>query len=443
MSDDASRETEDDAGDRNDDGSGEVPEESTERSRFLRLSERPRRILRFLRLLAQKAVDDEIPTQSAALAYVTLVAIVPLLAALSYFSAGFFTDRQDELVRLLATVLPYTEGAITENIATFLEESRQLRGLAFFAFVITALSAFIAIEKIINDIWHVTARRSLRSRISSFVQLLLFGPILIAGTYSGLYFLQDQPLYQFWEQSLAVQAVIELIPFVFTTLGLTVLFWQVPNTSVRLRHAFAGGATSAGLIELLRFGFSVYVEKAKQMSVVYGSFGALLFFVISVQLSWLIVLLGTEISYSTQNFRYMSRGRRPLGAVEGSWLGLAAMVLVTDRFRAKKPITPQEVLAEKIGISVADLRKSLRPLVDAELLHENLGEEDGYLLSCDPYELRIEEVTSLYEGFQRQLLDALPDEARGTLEDLRDRYEDAREEIHGDLTLAELLGRSR
>ena len=399
----------------------------------------PTRFLRFLTLSLSKAQDDEIPIQSAALAFVTLLAIVPLLAGLSYFSAGFFADRQDELVRLLSQVLPYTQQSITDRLAEFLKQSRDLRGLAFFAFMITALTAFIAIERSINNIWNVTARRSFRSRISSFVQLLLFGPILIVGTYSFVFYLGKQPTVRILQESVLVKLALGLVPTVVTAIGLTVLYWQVPNTRVRFRSALAGGVLAAVLIDALRYGFRFYVDATQSISTVYGSFGLLLLFMISVQLTWAIVLLGTEVAYCTQNYSYMASRRRNTGILEGSWLGLATLVLVLERFRGTQPSTPHELLAERLSLSVADLRRAILPLVNAELLRENLGEEDGYLLSCDPYQVEVGEVFDLYESHQWNLLNALPEESAERLEEMRADLAEHRTRVVADLKLSALM----
>lgn len=423
------------------DRAGEIRERfrTAERVPIHGLLVRPTRFLRFLGLSLSKATDDEIPIQSAALAFVTLLAVVPLLAGLSYFSAGFFADRQVELVQLLAQVLPYTEQNITDRLADFLKQSRDLRGLAFFAFLVTALSAFIAIERSINNIWNVTARRSFRSRVSSFVQLLLFGPILIVGTYSFVFYLQKQPTVLILQDITLVTVALKLVPTLVSALGLTVLYWQVPNTRVRFRSALAGGVLAALLIEALRYGFRFYVEATQSISTVYGSFGLLLLFMISVQLTWAIVLLGTEVAYCTQNYTYMASHRRNTGVLEGSWLGLATLVVVLERFRDKQPITPHEVLAERLALSVADMRRAIEPLVRGELLRENLGEENGYILSCDPYQVEIGEVFDLYESHQWNLLDALPQESAAHLETLRADLTDHRSRVLEGQTLSQLM----
>ena len=262
---------------------------------------------------------------------------------------------QEELVDLLARVLPYSEQAITAKLGEFLVESRELRGFGFLAFLLTALTAFGMIENSINDIWRVTRRRAFRSQLSSFVLLLCWGPILIGATYSVLFLLRKSPAFG----SLTETFLLSWAPFLVTLVGLTMLNWQVPRTAVRFGSAFAGGAVSALLVEVIRSGFAFYVARADQISIVYSSFGFVFFFVVSIQLTWLIVLAGTELAYCVQNFDYMSRRGVSVGVVEGSWLGLAAMVLVTERFHRGTPITSRELLAQKLDLDAGELHGTL------------------------------------------------------------------------------------
>ncbi|MEM1177455.1 MAG: YhjD/YihY/BrkB family envelope integrity protein [Acidobacteriota bacterium] len=389
----------------------------------------------FIRLSLAKARRDSLPIQSAALAFITILSLVPLLASLSYFSAGFFTDRQGELVDLLARILPYTEASITEQLRLFVEHSASLRGFGLIAFLITALAAFGNIEHTINAIWDVRRRRSWRRQMTSFVMLLAWGPILIGATYSAIFVLRQQPAFA----PIADSVPLYLITFAMTSLGLTMLNWQVPHTFVHFRHAALGGITSAVLLEGLRASFRLYAEQVPQMSLVYGSFGFALLFMISIQLGWAIVLIGTEVAYCAQHFDGMSRPRREVSSAEGSWLALAAVTLIIDRFRRHEPMTPHDDLAARFGLPTEQLRRTLEPLVRASMLKENSGSIDGYLLSCDPYKTPVDDVFNLYETEQWSVLDDLPPAGRGPLEDLRARLAGAREKATRKLVLTDLL----
>ena len=399
----------------------------------------PRAAWRFLVMSMRKAQDDELPTLSAGLAFITMVSLVPLLAGLSYFSVGFFAERQEDLVTLLAGFLPYSAEEITGHLREFLVQARTLRGFGFLMFLLTALTAFSMIEKIINDIWSVPRRRPLRVRLNSFILLLCWGPILIGATYSGLYVLTSSSLFSLFSDSILLQLVVSLTPFVVTLVGLTMLNWQVPYTQVRFQSALLGGTVSAGLLEALRFGFSAYSEHAWQISKVYGSFGLALFFMVSIQISWAIVLLGAELAYCVQNARYLSRSRRGTSVVEGSWLGLAAMTVLADRVRHRQPVVHQEELAEALGVGTGELRRLLRPLVAARYLQESHALGEGYLLACDPHDVGVIDLVEVYESAQWDLSRSLPEGLAERLQALRARFTSARHKAAGRAVLADFL----
>ncbi|MEM9554681.1 MAG: YhjD/YihY/BrkB family envelope integrity protein [Acidobacteriota bacterium] len=396
---------------------------------------RLRHIGHLLVLTGRKASADEISTQSAALSFITLVSLVPLLASLSHFGAAFFISEQDDLIALITRVLPYTQERIEITIRQFVEQSQSLRGFGFVAFLLTSLTAFSTIERIINQIWNVSDRRPLRSRLNSFVLVLCYGPLLIGLTYSALFVLSRNRTFEEITSSLPVQ----LVPFVVTLVGLTMLYWQVPYTRVDLRAAAFGGLCATVALELLQAGFGYYVAVARQVSVVYGSFGTAFFFILSIQLSWMIVLGGSELAYCSQNFTYLVRSRRQRPAIEGSWLGLAAMVLIVERFRAGEPITGHEELAGALNLQPADTARIVEPLLDAGLLREHRGEHEGYLLACDPYTTSMEQVVDLYETLQWLTLQPLPEPARSSLEALRERLTACRRRVSDDVHLVDLL----
>ncbi|MEO1088498.1 MAG: YhjD/YihY/BrkB family envelope integrity protein, partial [Acidobacteriota bacterium] len=271
--------------------------------------------------------------------------------------------------------------------------------------------------------------------MTSFVMLLAWGPILIGATYSALFLLRQQPAFK----PIADAVPLHLITFAMTGLGLTMLNWQVPHTFVQFRCAALGGVTSAVLLEGLRASFGLYAQQVPHMSLVYGSFGFALLFMISIQLAWAIVLIGTEVAYCAQHFAAMSRPRREVSSAEGSWLALAVMTLIIDRFRRHEPMTPHDLLAARFGLPTEQVRRTLDPLVRASMLTENQSPIDGYLLSCDPYKTPVADIFDLYETEQWSVLDDLPPAGRGPLESLRARLAEARGKATKKLVLTDLL----
>ena len=397
----------------------------------------PVKVYRFAALSIAKARADHLPQNAAALAFITMVSLVPLLAAFSFLGARWFDQKQESTVEILSQLLPYSEATILTNLQEFLRQAQAIRGVGFFVFILTSLAAFTSIERTINRIWNVPRQRPLRSRLLSFTLVLFWGPLVIGAAYSLLFYLNQR----LSAQSLAVSLPVQLIPFTVTVVALTMLYWLVPYTRVLFRSALAGGVSAALLLEVLRQGFAIYVDQVRNISLVYGGFGLLLFFMLSIQLGWLIVLLGSEVAYSLQHAAYMSSRRRRAAPLEGSWVALAALVFIADRFRGGKPVVPHELLAERLQLVASELGGDiLAPLLDAGILCESGGDDEGYLLSCDPYQIEVSRIFEIYEGGHWDVVAPFGAELSAPLEDLRKQLAAERAKHAGDLKVAQLVG---
>jgi membrane protein len=388
-----------------------------------------------LRLSVRKAWEDDLSTQSAGLSFLTIVALVPLLAAFSHFGARFFSD-QPQLIELLAQVMPYTEARINEVLGQFLASAGELTGLAFATFMLTAWTAFSTIESVINRIWDVPKGRALRRRLMSFLLVLTIGPILIGGGYSLLFYLEGDPD----SQGTVIATLAQALPYLVTTAALTFLNWQLPTVAVRFRSALSGGLVSATLLELLRHSFGLYVQNATQISVVYGSFGIAILFMISIQVAWFIVLLGTQVAYSVQHFELLSRQRDHLG-LSSDWLGLFTMVLMVDRFKRGQPMVPHQWLTTQLGLPTIEVRRVVEPLIALGILREDDGDDGGWLLARDPHEVRVAEILEAYDEPFPEGIGRLPARAAAALSELRDRLHREQRRMLAGVCLSDLVPR--
>jgi membrane protein len=263
-------------------------------------SRRPwaRRAWQFLRFTFVKAWRDGLPLEASALAYTTLLSLVPLLAAFLFVGERVFREYPLQILSVLSHVLPYSEAAILGAIREFLEQAQLIRGPALAGFLAVALYAVAHIEKTLNRIWQVPTGpiwgrwgRRLLTRVSIFVVV----PLALGALFSFLILLRNQGRLQetWWG---------EVLPFAATASALTLLYWVVPNTRVRLSAAIAGSIPAAAAFDLLRRFFRLYLEAFPAMSLVYGGFALAILFMMSIQVSWLMVLLGAEIAYAVQHF---------------------------------------------------------------------------------------------------------------------------------------------
>ncbi|MEM6456328.1 MAG: YihY/virulence factor BrkB family protein [Acidobacteriota bacterium] len=397
----------------------------------------PHRMPHVLITALRKASSDGLPLQAAALAFITVVSLIPLLAAFTFLATQAFGGAQARIVEGLATMLVYSEASVLEQLETFLEQARTIRGPGFVIFLVTALSVFTSIERTIDRIWRATARRSVLRRLRSLTLILFWGPLLLGGAFSAVYVLGEHPIYRVIFDTGLVRL---LLPFTATWLLLTLIYWQLPMTRVASRHAAFGGFTAALLIELLRRGFALYVDAVTGMSLIYGGFGLALLFMISIQLGWMAVLYGAEVTYCAQHARVLSRTPRIAARLDAPLIGLGALLVIADRLRAGAPLTAREALAEALQVEADALDRLLEPLRDAGLLVVTRAEDDTacYVLGGDPHALTARAVFAVYGAEERAVLAALPPSVGPVLEDLRVALDAQRDRLLGDHTLAAL-----
>jgi membrane protein len=395
-----------------------------------------RRLGRYFLLTLRQGHEDSILLTASALAFVTILSLVPLLASLSFVGARIFNQYPQQTLEIFVQVLPYSERTVTDKLREFMQQASGLHGIGLAALFGTAVLAFATVEETFNKIWNVSRRRPFRVRLLSFVLLLFWAPLLISATFSSLILLRQSPALR---RLLLASPLLLIAPFCATVVGLTLLYWLVPYTTVRLRNAFAGGLLAAILLELVRQGFGYYVEIFRGVATVYGSSAFALLFMISIELTWAIVLLGSEAAYTAQHFALLHRGRHSFPPVQASWVGLAAVTLVADRQASGKPALSHEDLACHLSLRGPDLERTLHPLVAGGLLRATA--DRAYHLAVDARALAVESVFEAYDHRARRGIEHLDDDLRPRLEHLVATLAAARAERLTSLTVADFLDR--
>jgi len=358
-----------------------------------------------VRLVVNKSIRDGIQLKSAALAFVTLISLIPLIAALSFVGRTAFDRNEDRILDTLSEILPYSEEAIVDQIQLWVAQAESLTGFGALAFLLVALFGFITIEDTINRIWEVGSR-TLKSKFLSFTLLIFWGPIVIGTSYSVLIYLRTRPgLSPLLDESIIGQ----IFPFLATLLGLTMLYWQVPHSSVNFRHAFRGGLLAALLLELLRRGFAFWVLNFSQWQyVVYGSVALAFLFMLSVQFSWWIVLLGCETAYVSQHAEVLILAGKDDARWSARWVGLAVLLELTLGLRDSRPMQGLDELGRRVRISPPLLRRSIEPLIAAGRIC--LADDgDKIALGFDPGQLTLEKALEPYEQRTGNLIQSLPE----------------------------------
>ncbi|MGV8041603.1 MAG: YihY/virulence factor BrkB family protein [Thermoanaerobaculaceae bacterium] len=234
---------------------------------------------------------DKLYLHAAALAYTTLFSIVPLLTVALVMIGRVQPERAELVVRAIATVIPFSPARVQATLAAFAERTAALGWVAIALSILMIFNAFYQIEEVINTIWGVPHRRRWQVRLLSFATVLMCGPLLITALFSSLYWLSGRA----WFPNIAMLA--RPIPALLAMLTLGLLYRWVPHTRVPWRAAWIGAAVGAGGLTALHLGFQSYLDLASDLNVIYGSLALVMFFLMSLYLFWLALLLGAEASW--------------------------------------------------------------------------------------------------------------------------------------------------
>ena len=263
-----------------------------------------------LRYTAVRFHRDHCSQAAAALTFTSLLALVPLMAIVfaSLTAFAVFGDVREELQAFIfESFVPHVGDVVSENLSRFTENAGRLTVVGSVILGVTALMLLVTIQDSFNRIWRVAETRPPWVRWPAYAALLSLGPLLLAASFSLSTYLFAAA------RSIDVDAltgplawIAESAPMLLTTAALCPTYALMPNFPVEWRHAMAGGLTAAGCFEVLKQGFALYVANFPSYEVVYGAMAAFPLFLVWAYLSWVVVLLGAELTASLPEWR-----RRP------------------------------------------------------------------------------------------------------------------------------------
>lgn len=247
---------------------------------------------------------------AAALSFATLIGLVPMIAGafalISLFPVGAGLGSALEKF-LLANLLPEKAGVIiAKYIGQFASRIGRMTFLGIAVLGATALIQMLTIERAFNHIWRVKSSRPLLRRLAMHGLTLLLGPLAFGASLAAMSFvagvslgLVDEPR---WVNTFVIRG---LLPYVFMTILFGLLYWGVPNKSVKAWHAALGGAVAALGFAGLQKLFTLYLATGFTVNaVVYGAFSAIPVFLIWLYASWSVILIGALlVAELPQSFR--------------------------------------------------------------------------------------------------------------------------------------------
>jgi membrane protein len=383
---------------------------------------------------ADRGVD-----RSAALAYISLLSLVPLLTTLAALYRSFFPFDTGRVIEIVAAVLPYAPDSkesltVAQTLSEFVHRATSLGYIGSLIFLAIAFRLFLSVETTFNDIWGIGTRRTPAVRVFSFTMLVFWGPVVIGIGSALLLWMGHQP----WAPSQGL--ILSIGRLAVPLLGLTMVYWLAPHTGVHIGAAMVGGITATVGLQLLRLLFVWYLDRFPDINIIFGSLTLVVLFLVALFLFWMLVILGAEASYVAQNFRALKlelEGTDPLA----SRPALAAVVVLTECYRRslndQAPATLDELEA-RLGLSHRAATTATERLLDRGLVAITGPDRDAFVPARDADRLSLAETFELCGGSLE--LKALADDTANTrLLEVLESGERARRDVLRQSSFADLF----
>jgi membrane protein len=340
--------------------------------------------------VARRFYEERAFQAAGSLSYTTLLSLVPLFTVALAVSTAFpVFDRTIGVLRqfLLDNFLPDARGieTIAEQIQSFTENAGRLTAIGIGFFAATAVMLMLTIDEALNRIFRVQRRRPLLQQILIYWAVITLGPVLIGGSLSMTSFAVGASLGML-HLDIVADAVLRVLPFVFTCAALTLLYAVVPYRYVEFRHALLSGILAGILFELAKRAFAVYLTRFPTYALIYGAFATIPIFLVWLYLSWVVVLAGATLTATLPSYR-LAEGRRVPGrelAEALAVLGALARAQSEGRVLQLRRLSKQLQVVPHRCETVLERARGLGWTARTE--------RDGWVLTRDAGDVRLHEV---------------------------------------------------
>jgi membrane protein len=325
----------------------------------------------FIRCLFKRYQDDGCKHSAAALTYMTLFALVPLMTVMYAMLSAIPASQQlgDQVQQFIfSNFVPTTGQEIQGYLSSFSQKARKLTGVGIIFLTFTAIFMLKNIESTFNAIWRTRDNRKGLSSFLLYWAILSLGPLFIGlGLAISTYLVSLKLMFDQVDIIGIGPHLLRITPYLLTSAAFTLIFAAIPNCRVPLKHAMIGGLVTGFAFEMAKLLFTTVVSNSSYQQV-YGTFATIPLFLLWIYLSWLIVLAGAELvhaigSINSHNDKNYSDTVLALGILELLWRYHQKGELLKEHHLLQKPW-----LFDRYTISADRWAKLRDQLLTADLL---------------------------------------------------------------------------
>jgi len=402
------------------------------------------RFLQFAYVVGRDFYHDRCMLRASALTYTTLLSIVPLFALMFAVLKGM--GFQDALAPILLEEIAVGSEQIVSEILFYIENTHvgKLGAAGLVSLILTVLALLSNIEMTFNHIWGVKETRPFFRRFADYSSVIIVGPVFIFAAISMTTTLQGgwvvQKLLGVSYLGDILLLIFKFLPFLIMWAAFVSLYVFMPNIKVTFKAALAGGILGGTLWQLAQWAYIYFQVGVARYNAIYGTMAALPIFMVWIYISWLIVLLGVEVTYAFQNLRSIR------GEMSGEGMNFASREVVALTIlrrtasvflKGEKP-QDRETIAEELKLSSRATQDLLDELVRLGFLSEVRKGGDGEFAYQPARSPEKTEVSTVFEALRSDGVAWVRREGGEELEEVDRRLRQAAHAALEGMTLADL-----
>jgi len=348
-------------------------------------------LIRTLILATKGFIADTLTTRASALTYTSLLAVVPVATITIGIARGF--GFQKVIETQLTKMLPgQTEvlSILFKFVQSFLEvtTSGVILGIGIVFLIIAVWSILQSVDFAINDVFQIKKARNVSSMLTDYLSTMFLIPVLLILS-SGISVFLNTAVAQNGVLALlspVVNVLMTFIPYFISWLGFTLLYILIPRTKVKFSNALLAGFIAGFAFQAFQYLYISGQIWVNRYNAIYGSFAAIPLFLLWLQLSWTIVLLGAEIAFASQNVQnfYFEKETKNVSLRYRYFISTLIMNILCKRFeKGEGPMTANEISSE-YEIPIRLTSQTINQLVEMNLISETYSINDKDVPAYQP-----------------------------------------------------------
>ena len=369
--------------------------------------------LRILLIAFRGYNEDKVRMQASALTYYTLLSIVPTAALAFGLAKGFgleaFLEKQLHQAlagreEVMSWVIDFSQSLLKTA------HSGMIAGFGLIILVFTIIRVLYKIEGAFNDIWQISKPRPWSRKLSDYFAMLFIAPIFLIMAGGATVFITTQIEYItenfafFGFMSPILLFLVRLIPYILIWIMLTLIYMVMPNTNVKFSSALIAGIIAGTLFQLTQWGYVHFQVGVSRYNAIYGSFAAFPLLLLWMQISWLVILFGAEISYANQNVEHyeFETETSNISSYSKKILSLYVLHMLVKNFYQSKPPATSWDISHTLEIPNKLVRNILNNLSKTKLVSEIKGSHAKELLYQPAMDINQITITSAINKLEKQ-----------------------------------------